>query len=136
MLVQSSCLSLQLALASQSSSRHWVSWPTATLRLQARAWRNERRWVALWAAVAALTLLHTATLVFALGASALAVACAALFAWTALLGCGGAARGLSAAGPAHACAPAGAFAANLRVRPGLRAARTACAPVRPAPCAR
>ena len=84
---------------------------------QVRAWRAERKWVALWAAVAALTLAHTATLVFALGASALSLACAALFAWVALLGVGGAARGLAAA--ASADAHAGHLAANLRVRHGL-----------------
>ena len=82
--------------------------------VQARAWRSERRWVALWAAVAALTLAHTVTLVFALGASALSLACAALFAWVALLGVGGALRGLAAA--ASADTHAGQFAANLRVR--------------------
>lgn len=60
--------------------------------------------MALWAAVAALTLLHSATLVLALGASQLSLACAALFVWTALLGCGGAARGLTAAAPGRALA--------------------------------
>ncbi|KAK9827729.1 hypothetical protein WJX81_005955 [Elliptochloris bilobata] len=78
----------------------------------ARAWRGERKWVALWAAVAALTLAHTATLVFALGASALSLACAALFAWVAILGAVGAARGLADA--ASTDAHAGQFAANLR----------------------
>lgn len=74
--------------------------------------------MALWVAVAALTLAHTATLVFALGASALSLACAALFAWVALLGVGGALRGLAAA--ASADAHAGHFADNLRVRHGRR----------------
>lgn len=86
--------------------------------MQARAWRGERRWVALWAAMAALTLAHTATLVFALGYSPFSLACAALFAWIALLGGAGAVRGLVAGGASqpNGDAHVARFATNLRVR--------------------
>lgn len=101
-------LRLHCTHSQQLGSRH----------VQARAWRGEHRWVALWAAMAALTLAHTATLVFALGYSPLSLACAALFAWVALLGGAGAVRGLMAGGASLPCddARAARFASDLRVR--------------------